>query len=165
MTARQFLLITIYLGSAAISLMVTGLRRVRWPGTHGWSFVLGGFLGMCLTLVSFMATVVQFRPQVTVVETAPPEVRRHTWTLLLQVPLRQDVIDALTQMNAQELTQAYVDVNAAFEESLASSYLAAARNLIDYAFLAERELALRELARPVQLPSPREMLLRFEQLL
>jgi len=165
MKAQQFLVIAIYLVSVAISLTATGLRQLRWPGSHSWSFILGGFVGVSLTLMSFVAAVAPFRPQVTVVETAPTEIRRRNWTLLLQDPLRQDVVNALTQMNAQELAQAYVDVHSAFEESLASSYLSAARNLIDYAFLTERELALRELARPVELPSPRQMLIIFEQLL
>jgi hypothetical protein len=165
MNARQLFANLIYLGPVVINRVARSLRQIRWRVPHGWSFILGMFLGICLTLVSFVAAVAPYNPQVNVAETAPTEVRRRAWALLLQAPLRQEVVSALERMNEQELSQAYVDVHTAFEESLASSYLSAARNLIDYAFLTERELALRELARPIELPSPREMLRIFELLL
>lgn len=165
MNARQFLATLIYLGAVLIIRAEAALRQIQWQGPHGWSFVLGMFLGVCLTLVSFVAAVSPDRSEVTVVDTIAIELQRPNWPLLLQAPIRDQVVTALERMNEQELSQAYVDVHSAFEESLGGSYLSAARNLIDYAFLAERELAIRGLARPVELPSPGEMLRLFELLL
>lgn len=86
----------------------------------------------------------------------------HVWPILLQVPLRQDVVFALARMSDEELLQACSDIDLAFENSLRASYLGAARTLIDYAFLAERELALRALERPQAARPAADLLQRFE---
>lgn len=165
MMIRQFFATMSDLGYFALCQLALRLRETRWSERPGWLFVLGGFLGICVTLLSFVAAISPIQASMSAVSNAPADARRPSWPLLLQAPIRQDVMDALAQMTEQELSQAYVDVHFAFENSLGSSYLGAARNLIDYAFLAERELALRELARPMELPSPRDMLRLFEQLL
>jgi len=86
----------------------------------------------------------------------------HVWPILLQVPLRQDVVFALARMSDAELLQACSDIDLAFENSLSASYFGAARTLVDYAFLAERELALRGLQRPAAARPAADLLQRFE---
>jgi len=141
-------------------------RRVGRAPNSAWLFLLGASFGAWLTLLAFLISLAPVAPVTPAVAAATPsEGRRPGWPLLLQFPIRQEVVNALAQMSEQELTQAYVDVHLAFESSLDGAYLGAARNLIDYAFLTERELALRSLSRPPALPSPTEMLRLFEQLL
>jgi hypothetical protein len=86
------------------------------------------------------------------------------WAVLLQAPLRQDVEQALARMSDTELVAAYADIDAAFRGFLDTSHPGAARTLLDYAFLAERALAGRRLARPEGVPSASDMLRRFEEL-
>lgn len=165
MNARQFIATFINIATNMISRLRVVSREIRWHELHGWSFVLGMFLGVSLTLVSFIVAVSPYRSEVTVVDMVPAELQRPNWPLLLQAPIRQEVVVALGRMNERDLIQTYVDVHTAFEESLGGSNLSTARSLIDYAFLTDRELAIRGLALPAGLPSPGEMLRLFELLL
>jgi len=86
------------------------------------------------------------------------------WAMLMQTPLRLDVEQALARMTDRELVAAYADINVAFQGFLDTSHPGAARTLLDYAFLADRALAARHLARPEGTPSALEMLRQFDAL-
>lgn len=165
MNARKLIATLINIANSLIIRSRVASRKVMWHELHGWLFVLGMFLGVSLTLLSFILAVGSYRSEITVAEMVSEELQRPSWPLLLQAPIRQEVVVALGRMNERDLIQTYVDVHTAFEESLGGSNLSTARSLIDYAFLTDRELAIRGLALPDGLPSPAEMLRLFELLL
>jgi hypothetical protein len=134
---------------------LVGLMILRAP-----AFTLGTVVGFWLSVqvLPWVAADMNHGPDtIQIVGLPSPD-----WAMLLQAPLRQDVELALARMNNVELTTAYREIDAAFREFLGTSHLGAARTLVDYAFLAERALAMRGLRRPEGVPSASDMLRRFE---
>jgi hypothetical protein len=147
-----------------------GLRRSAWNLARGsgpdlWSLAplfAGVVLGFCAALqISpwFAGGVRHSRDTIEISGPPAPD-----WAMLLQTPLRLDVEQALARMTDPELVATYADINVAFQGFLDTSHPGAARTLLDYAFLADRALAARQLSRPEGTPSALEMLRQFDAL-
>jgi hypothetical protein len=138
-----------------------GPRLSEWVIVKAPPFVVGVVLGFWGSVQVLPWAAADMHPDHDAIEiTGLPT---PDWAMLLQASLRQDVEMALSRMNDADLATAYGDIDAAFRQFLDTSHLGAARTLVDYAFLAERTLAMRGLRRPEGAPSASDMLRRFEE--
>lgn len=85
-------------------------------------------------------------------------------TLQIQADARAEVEDALRRMNDADLQLAYARIHATFRQQLGAEDLRIARALIDYAALAQAELAARRLPLPAT-AEPAEAMLRLYELI
>jgi hypothetical protein len=86
-------------------------------------------------------------------------------TLQMSAQVRADVQSALQAMPNRELSLTYARIHAVFRSYLGNDDLSVARALIDYAALAETELARRGLPRPDGTEGAAEMNLAYELVL
>lgn len=84
--------------------------------------------------------------------------------LQIRADARAEVEDALRRMSDSELQLAYARIHATFRQQLGADDLRIARALIDYAMLAQAELAARRLPLPAT-AEPADAMLRLYELI